>query len=39
MKMEWNEYKEEIKKSLDNFEFDEKIIYVLKNSVKNNKKQ
>ena len=36
--MEWNEYKEEIKKSLDNFDFDEKIIDVLKNSVKNNQK-
>ena len=36
--MKWNDYKSEIKQALDIFEFDEKILEVLKNSVKNNQK-
>jgi D-sedoheptulose 7-phosphate isomerase len=33
--MKWEEYKEQIKKALDAFEFDKEILDVLKNSVKN----
>lgn len=36
--MPWNKYKEELKKALDTFEFDEGILEVLKNSIKNNQK-
>lgn len=36
--MEWNEYKSKIKQTLDIFKFDEKILEVIKNSVKNNQK-
>ena len=36
--MEWNEYKSQIVKALDLFQFDKKILDVLKNSVKNNQK-
>lgn len=36
--MDWNEYKSKIKEALDIFEFDEEILNVLKNSVKNNQK-
>ena len=36
--MVWNKYKEEIKKALDTFEFDDEILTLLKNSVKNNQK-
>lgn len=34
--MEWNDYKSKIKEALDIFEFDEKILKILKNSIKNN---
>jgi D-sedoheptulose 7-phosphate isomerase len=34
--MEWNDYKEKVKKAMDLFEFDEKILTVLKDSIKNN---
>lgn len=34
--MNWQDYKQNIKKALDMFEFDEKILRVLKNSIKNN---
>lgn len=33
--MKWNEYKEEIKKALDAFEFDEEILSVLRDSIEN----
>jgi len=33
--MKWEEYKEQIKKALDAFEFDKEILDVLKNSIKN----
>lgn len=36
--MDWHEYKSNIKKALDIFEFDEEILRVLKNSIKNNQK-
>jgi D-sedoheptulose 7-phosphate isomerase len=36
--MEWNEYKAKIKEALDVFEFDEGVLSLLKNSVKNNQK-
>src|SRR3990167_11531199 len=36
--MDWKEYKETIKKALDIFEFDEEIMAVLRNSIKNNQK-
>ena len=36
--MKWNEYKLKIKQALDIFGFDEKILEVLKNSIKNNQK-
>ena len=36
--MEWNDYKSKIKKALDLFEFDSKILDILKNSIKNNQK-
>ncbi|MBW2975184.1 SIS domain-containing protein [Candidatus Woesearchaeota archaeon] len=36
--MEWDEYKSRVKEALDLFEFDDKIIGILKNSVKNNQK-
>jgi len=36
--MKWNEYKQEIKESLDRFEFDPEIIEVLKNSAENDQK-
>lgn len=36
--MNWNKYKSKIKQALDIFEFDEKILEVLKNSIKNNQK-
>ena len=36
--MNWNEYKSNIKKALDIFEFDEEILQVLKDSIKNNQK-
>jgi len=38
MKMEWNEYKDKIKKALDIFEFDQEILNLLKNSVNSNQK-
>lgn len=38
MKMNWNNYKLKIKQALDIFEFDEKILEILKNSIKNNQK-
>jgi D-sedoheptulose 7-phosphate isomerase len=38
MKMNWNEYKSKIKQALDIFEFDERILEVIKNSIKNNQK-
>lgn len=38
MKMEWEEYKSEIKKALDIFEFNSEILSVLKNSINNNQK-
>lgn len=34
----WNKYKNDIKKALDAFEFDEGLLDVLKNSIKNNQK-
>jgi D-sedoheptulose 7-phosphate isomerase len=34
--MKWEDYKEQIKKALDIFEFDEEILHILKNSVKKN---
>jgi D-sedoheptulose 7-phosphate isomerase len=34
----WNKYKEDVKKALDAFEFDEEIVTVLQNSIKNNQK-
>jgi len=34
--MKWDDYKEQIKNALDAFEFDENILHVLKNSIKNN---
>ena len=37
-KMDWKNYKQDIKKALDMFEFDEKILGVLKESIKNNHK-
>ena len=36
--MEWNEYKESVISALNMFKFDEEILNVLKNSVKNNQK-
>lgn len=33
--MNWNNYKSEIKKALDKFEFDNEILEILKNSIKN----
>jgi len=36
--MEWNRYKENINKALDMFEFDEKILSILKGSIRNNQK-
>lgn len=36
--MEWNDYKSKIKEGLEMFKFDDKIMEVLKNSVKNNQK-
>lgn len=36
--MKWEEYKSKIKESLDNFRFDNKIMEVLKGSIKNNQK-
>lgn len=36
--MEWNEYKDKIKKALDIFEFDQEILNLLKNSVNSNQK-
>jgi D-sedoheptulose 7-phosphate isomerase len=33
--MDWNKYKSEVKKALDLFEFNEEILQVLKNSIKN----
>ena len=36
--MEWSEYKIKIKKALDIFNFDEEILTVLKDSIKNNQK-
>ena len=36
--MEWNDYKSKIKKALDMFEFDEKILSILMDSIKNNQK-
>jgi D-sedoheptulose 7-phosphate isomerase len=34
--MKWDEYKEHVKTALDSFEFDDKILSVLKDSIKNN---
>lgn len=34
--MNWHDYKSKIKQALDIFEFDEKILEILKNSIKNN---
>jgi D-sedoheptulose 7-phosphate isomerase len=36
--MVWNKYKESIKNALDSFVFDDEILEVLKNSIKNNQK-
>jgi len=36
--MDWNEYKSKIKQALDIFEFNEELLDVLKNSIKNNQK-
>ena len=36
--MRWDEYKSKIKDSLDLFEFDDEILKLLKNSIKNNQK-
>ncbi|MBW2993162.1 SIS domain-containing protein [Candidatus Woesearchaeota archaeon] len=36
--MNWDKYKSEIKKALDVFEFNDKILEILKNSIKNNQK-
>jgi len=36
--MKWEDYKKEISKALDMFEFDEEILTILKNSIKNNQK-
>lgn len=36
--MKWDEYKKQIKNALDVFEFDDKIIEILRNSIKNNQK-
>lgn len=36
--MKWDEYKSKIKQALDIFKFDEEILEVLKNSIKNNQK-
>ena len=36
--MKWESYKSEIKKALDIFEFDDKILEILKDSIKNNQK-
>ena len=36
--MKWEDYKQDIKKALDKFEFDEKILDILKNSIKNNQR-
>ena len=36
--MKWNDYKSKIKQALDIFDFDEKILDVLKGSIKNNQK-
>jgi len=36
--MEWKEYKSKVMQALDIFEFDEKILEVLKNSIKNDQK-
>jgi len=36
--MKWNEYKSKINEALDIFEFDEEILTLLKNSIKNNQK-
>lgn len=36
--MNWNEYQSKIRQALDIFEFDEKILEILKNSIKNNQK-
>src|SRR3989344_2872345 len=38
MKMKWNDYRNSIKHALDIFQFDEKILDVLKNSVKNSQR-
>ena len=38
MKMNWNNYKLKISQALDIFEFDDRILEILKNSVKNNQK-
>lgn len=36
--MKWEVYKSEVKKALDIFEFDEKVLNILKNSIRNNQK-
>ena len=36
--MEWNNYKDNIKNALDLFEFDDNILKILKNSIKNDQK-
>lgn len=36
--MKWEQYKEKIKQALDVFEFDNEVLNILKNSVKNNQK-
>lgn len=36
--MNWNEYKSKIRQALDIFEFDERILEILRNSVKNSQK-
>ena len=36
--MKWDEYKSKIKHALDIFEFDEEILEIIKNSIKNNQK-
>ena len=38
MKMKWNDYKSKINRALDIFKFDEDILRVLKNSIKNNQR-
>jgi D-sedoheptulose 7-phosphate isomerase len=36
--MDWKNYKQDVKKALDDFKFDEEILKILKNSIKNDQK-